>query len=86
MPEWIDIKPNETLELLGSIVWSGKRRIIVLQKRLLEYLPALKNRQEATMYRMEVFLSRQRYEAKVKRILEGKEPLPIHLYLQRERV
>ena len=83
-PVWIGLEPAEIIEALGTVAWTVKNRIIVLSKRIMDSLPDLKNQRKIVLYKLELFLSRSAYEQKTKQIIEGKEPLPLHLYLHKE--
>ena len=78
------LEPVCFFELLGPVIWNGKNRLIFLRKRVMDCIPDLKDRRKIVLYKMEIFLSRKEYATKVKKILEGKEPIPIHIYFEKE--
>lgn len=82
MSNWKNLQPSEVVEVFGSVIWNGKSRVIVFPKRLLNSLPELRDRRKQVIYKMEIFLSRKKYDLAVSKICEGKQPLPIHLYIK----
>jgi len=83
--EWINLSPAEVITAVGSVYWTGKCRVISIPTKIIEKFPDLKRRSENIYYKMEVFQSRKAYEKRIIEIIEKKEPLPIHLFLQKEK-
>ncbi len=77
----MSLKPAQLISVLGNVVWNGKNRIIILRNRFLDLLPELRDRRSLVFYRMELFLSMDKYRERVKEIIVKNEPLPVHLYL-----
>jgi len=85
MTELQELQPTELLTAVGSVYWNGKYRIMTIPTKVIENFPDLKSKSKNVYYKMEVFQSRKAYEKRIMQIIQKKQPLPIHLFLQIEK-